>query len=282
MLPNQRSNFRRARFTTLGLQLHLDASLPATVIRDGSNFVSAWNDKSGAGRHMVQATQANKPQFQVTGLGGLRAIQFDGVDDFMTFSDQTLAYIAGRSFTIFYVASKPANNNTWVFGGTNTGTRTNLYAGNLTANTHRVGFYNDDQGSIVTAAASGITEIYTIIYDSSNKKTKDLISLEDMGYQKINNILEFPVTLMDAYLFSYMNISEEKIISTIEKTLNSCRQLDSDFNVMTILWHDNVLKMKGGRMYPKILEFLSTQDDVQMCKGIDLATIIDKKGSKLN
>ena len=81
MLPNQRSNFRRARFTTLGLRLHLDASLPATVIRDGSNFVSAWNDKSGAGRHMVQATQANKPQFQVTGLGGLGAIQFDGVDD---------------------------------------------------------------------------------------------------------------------------------------------------------------------------------------------------------
>ena len=120
------------------------------------------------------------------------------------------------------------------------------------------------------------------VYDSSNRKTKDTITSEDMGYQEINNIIEFPVTLMDAYLFTYMNISEEKIISTVQNTLNSCRQLESDFNVMTILWHDNVLKMKGGRMYPKILEFLSTQDDVQMCKGIDLATIIDKKGSKLN
>jgi len=170
LLPNQRSNFRRARFTTLGLKLHLDASLPATVIRDGSNFASAWNDKSGAGRNMSQSTQANKPLFLPTGLGGLGALQFDGSDDFMTFSDQTLAYIAGRSFTVFYVASKPANANTWIFGGTNTGTRTNLYAGNLTANTHRTGFYNDDQGSIVTAAASGTTEIYTIIYDSSNNQ----------------------------------------------------------------------------------------------------------------
>ena len=170
MLPNQRSNFRRARFTTLGLRLHLDAALPGTVIRDGSNFVSAWNDKSGAQRHMVQATQANKPVFQATGLGGLGALQFDGSDDFMTFSDQTLAYIAGRSFTIFYVASKPANNNTYIIGGTATGTRTNLFAGNLTANTHRVGFYNDEQGSIVTAAASGTTEIYTIVYDSSNNQ----------------------------------------------------------------------------------------------------------------
>ncbi len=115
------------------------------------------------------------------------------------------------------------------------------------------------------------------IYDSSNKKMKNLISSEDIGYQKINNIIEFPVTVMDAYLFSYMNISEEKIISTIEKTLNLCRQLDSDFNIMTILWHDNVLKMKGGRMYPKILEFLASQDDVIMCNGLELANKIKKK-----
>lgn len=170
MLPNQRSNFRRARFTTLGLRLHLDAALPATVIRDGSNFVSAWNDKSGANRHMTQATLANRPQWQSTGLGGLGALQFDGSDDFMVFSDQTLAYIAGRSFTIIYVASKPANNNTWIFGGTNTATRTNLFAGQLTSNTHRVGFVNDDQGSIVTAAPAGTTEIYTIVYDLSNNQ----------------------------------------------------------------------------------------------------------------
>ena len=73
-----------------------------------------------------------------------------------------------------------------------------------------------------------------------------------------------------------MNIPEEKIISIVEKTLNSCRQLDSDFNLMTILWHDNVLKMKGGRIYPKILEFLASQDDVEICKGIELANKIKK------
>ena len=97
-----------------------------------------------------------------------------------------------------------------------------------------------------------------------------------MGYQIIDNVIEFPVTLMDTYLFMYMNISEEKIISIVEKTLNSCRQLDSNFNLMTILWHDNVLKMKGGRIYPKILEFLASQDDVKMCKGIELANKIKK------
>ena len=112
------------------------------------------------------------------------------------------------------------------------------------------------------------------IYDSSNRKTKDTISSEDMGYHVIDNIIEFPVTLMDAYLFTHMGVSEEKIIPIIKKTLNSSRQLNKDFNIMTILWHDNVLKMKGGRMYPKILEFLSSQDDVVMCNGIELVNKI--------
>ena len=114
------------------------------------------------------------------------------------------------------------------------------------------------------------------VYDSSNRKTKDSITSEDMGYQRIDGIIEFPVTLMDAYLFTHMGIPEDKIISIVEKTLNSCRQLDSDFNVMTILWHDNVLKMKGGRMYEKILEFLSNQEDVKMVSGIELANKISK------
>jgi len=115
------------------------------------------------------------------------------------------------------------------------------------------------------------------IYDSSFKKTKDAITVEDMGYQQINEIIEFPVTLMDAYLFTYMKISEDKIIKIVEKTLNSCRKLNLEFNVMSILWHDNVLKMKGGRMYSKILEFLSSQDDVKLVNGIDLATFLQRK-----
>ena len=115
------------------------------------------------------------------------------------------------------------------------------------------------------------------MYDSSFRKTKDTITFEDMGYQQINEIMEFPVTLMDAYLFTYMKISEDKIIKIVEKTLNSCRKLNLEFNVMSILWHDNVLKMKGGRMYSKILEFLSSQDDVKLVNGIDLATFLKRK-----
>ena len=48
------------------------------------------------------------------------------------------------------------------------------------------------------------------------------------------------------------------------------------FNIISVLWHDNVLKMKGGRMYEKILEYLTSQDDVEIVCGIDLVKIINK------
>jgi len=107
------------------------------------------------------------------------------------------------------------------------------------------------------------------VYDSSIRHSKDKIDENEMGYTKENGIYEFPITWMDAYLFTYMKISENELVSVFEKTLDFSRNLGKD-NVLTLIWHDNVLKMKGGRMYSKILEFLTSQDDVEICRGIDL------------
>jgi len=109
-------------------------------------------------------------------------------------------------------------------------------------------------------------------YDSSLRHSKDRIDEKEMGYSRIHGIIEFPVTLMDAYLFTYMKIREEKIISQFQKTLDLGRSL-SENNVISIIWHDNVLKMKGGRMYKQILEFLTSQDDVEIKRGVDLVKI---------
>ena len=109
-------------------------------------------------------------------------------------------------------------------------------------------------------------------YDSSLRHSKDIIDEKEMGYSRINGIIEFPVTLMDAYLFTHMKIQEDKIISEFQKTLDLGRSL-SENNVISVLWHDNVLKMKGGRMYKQILEFLTSQDDVEIKRGVDLVKI---------
>jgi len=110
-------------------------------------------------------------------------------------------------------------------------------------------------------------------YDSSLRHSKDRIDEKEMGYSRINGMFEFPVTLMDAYLFTHMKIQEEKIISEFKKTLDLGRSLSKN-NVISVIWHDNVLKMKGGRMYKQILEFLTSQDDVEIKRGIDLVKIL--------
>jgi len=130
-------------------------------------------------------------------------------------------------------------------------------------------------------------------YDSSLRYSKDRIDEKEMRYFRNNPIsnnrghygmdpskwiVEFPVTLMDAYLFTHMKIKEDKIISEFEKTLDISRNLwDGEGlhgGVITVIWHDNVLKMIGGRMYKQILEFLTSQDDVQIVPGKELADIL--------
>ena len=79
---------------------------------------------------------------------------------------------------------------------------------------------------------------------------------------------------MDAYLFTYMHLSEDKILNIIRQTLDLGRKMNHFLNVITIVWHSNVLKMKGGRKYCDILEYLFNQDDVKIVKGIELAGIL--------
>ena len=112
------------------------------------------------------------------------------------------------------------------------------------------------------------------MYDSSLRHSKDKIDEKEMGYSKIDGVIEFPITLMDAYLFTYMKIEEKQIVSEFQNTLDIGRNL-SENNVISIIWHDNVLKMKGGRMYEEILEFLTSQDDVKILPGKELVKILE-------
>ena len=120
---------------------------------------------------------------------------------------------------------------------------------------------------------SKLTEL-GFVYDSSVRHSKDKIDEKEMGFYNYDKLIEFPVTIMDAYLFTYMHLEEKDIVPIFQKTLDYSRNLNSESNVITVLWHDNVLKMKGGRMYKNILEFLTSQDDVKICKGEELVSIL--------
>jgi peptidoglycan/xylan/chitin deacetylase (PgdA/CDA1 family) len=112
------------------------------------------------------------------------------------------------------------------------------------------------------------------LYDSSTRTSKDKIDKNEMGYYKFDKLIEFPITLMDAYMFTYMKIKEEEIVSTFRKTIDYGRKINPNFNVITVIWHDNVLKMKGGRKYGDILKYLTSQNDVIINRGIDIVRMI--------
>lgn len=70
-----------AGFSPLSLSpaLWLDASDAATITSSGGK-VSQWNDKSGNGRNVTQATSAAQPSTGTNTLNGLNVLTFDGGD----------------------------------------------------------------------------------------------------------------------------------------------------------------------------------------------------------
>ncbi len=88
-----------------GSVLWLDATDEDTITKDGSDFVSNWADKSGAGNDMTQPTATNQPLFLSSGINGLPVIEFDGSNDFLN-GTNAIANLpgTGSAFTLFFVA----------------------------------------------------------------------------------------------------------------------------------------------------------------------------------
>jgi hypothetical protein len=134
------------------------ASDTATITKDGSNFVSAWNCKLGTGRNLLQAVGGAQPLWQTPD-----AVVGDGVDNFM----KTSVFTWNQPEYILLV-TKPITNTVGdaYFDGTsyNTGKFSINVLGtwlNLTASTG----YNINAG-----ISTGQTYIFRILIDGASSK----------------------------------------------------------------------------------------------------------------
>ncbi len=82
------------------LQLWLDASDTYGIIKDGSNKVSQWLDKSGNNNHATQNDIAKQPTYTSSGINGKPALQSDGNNRRLNFNH---SLTVGDPFTIFTV-----------------------------------------------------------------------------------------------------------------------------------------------------------------------------------
>jgi hypothetical protein len=82
-----------------GVVLWLDGKDSGTVIRDASNKVRQWNDKSGLGNHAVQNTDVNKPTY----IDSIGHLSFDGATTFMLVASN-ISHNITEPMTIFCAA----------------------------------------------------------------------------------------------------------------------------------------------------------------------------------
>lgn len=101
-----------------GCLLWLDASDSASVIRDGSNVVSQWSDKSGNANHATEANPTNRPTYSATAFGGLPGL--DWGNGSVVARALTTPSISYGVFTIFIVVrGDPSSNYVYVHDSDN-------------------------------------------------------------------------------------------------------------------------------------------------------------------
>ena len=116
-------------------------------------------------------------------------------------------------------------------------------------------------------------------YDSSAKFSRDQIVDSDFGFFRRQKLVIFPITVMDALVFANFAKDEAAVMDTVKLVVERCRKLPTDKQIITLLWHDCVLRMKKGRLYAEVLRYLSSQKDIEIKNGIDVFDIIEQSSA---
>ena len=74
----------------------------------------------------------------------------------------------------------------------------------------------------------------------------------DDGWRPMR-LLELPLSLMDTTLWGYLKKSEEE---GLEDVAGSMRMVEGVEGLFTLLWHQEAVRMRGGRVYWKVLKDL--------------------------
>ncbi|WP_461866913.1 polysaccharide deacetylase family protein [Thermococcus sp.] len=114
------------------------------------------------------------------------------------------------------------------------------------------------------------------LYDSSITFSKDKLDYRNMDCIKLGNLIIFPITIMDAYLFTYMNIREEKVVEVVAKALSEAKFHGRNF--VTILWHVGSVRMRGGRAFFNLLDYIASREDITILRGQDACELALKRG----
>lgn len=115
-------------------------------------------------------------------------------------------------------------------------------------------------------------------YDSSLMYSRDKIDSRNTGCTLRDGLVVFPITFMDAYLFTYTRLTEENVAKFVINAMD--RLYASGVQMITLLWHDSSVMMKGGRAYSNLISQIAAKPDVVFLKMIDAFEMIQKATRK--
>ncbi|HUH99695.1 MAG TPA: hypothetical protein VLY65_01505 [Nitrososphaerales archaeon] len=81
-------------------------------------------------------------------------------------------------------------------------------------------------------------------------------------------LLELPLSLMDTTLWGYLKRTEEEGLEDVARSMGMVESVEGLF---TLLWHQEAVRMKGGRAYWKVLKALGRRKDVFVGSGRQVA-----------
>jgi hypothetical protein len=179
MTTRRRRSLRSNAFSPLyipGLLFWFDAGR-ITGLADTAP-VPQWNDISGLGNHVAQATADNRPAYRTAQVNGLPAVSFDGTNDYLSFSTLSLVKNIGV-FTLYavtatgaisadkrlFVASTTAAANSKVLIGRGRGSATNTVGALGRRNDNDS---NAEVNSAINAFANDAWTIQTTTFDWAN------------------------------------------------------------------------------------------------------------------
>lgn len=178
-----------------GLLAWWDADDPATIAQS-EGAVSQWDDKSGSGLHVSQATASARPTTGVTTQNGRNVLVFDGNDVLARSNADSLKWLPlhdGTDYLIGVVAMKATSGNQGIFSTMEDGIAAArpgawLYVPGATLN-HTI--MNSAGSAVGNAADSFVTNgtpfLTTLLADPDNATAANRSALFKNGGSAIKN-----------------------------------------------------------------------------------------------
>lgn len=127
----------------------------------------------------------------------------------------------------------------------------------------RLGFrIEGTRGHLLQVPDFATLRLLNVRFDSSVAYSKGGCDARNAGFYEVDGVVEFPVTLMDAYMFTYDRLTEGRVVSFVKHCLGRLER--EGVKLATLLWHDSSIYMRGGRAYPEVLRALSDLELVDM------------------